>query len=115
MKAIDIISRKVSAEMALEQIAYGHVRVFEYGPVVFTVNIYDGANTVHLYSDGAGHSILRAGRLFMQEVWQDLPQCTKLMAPIMSDKVKSFALKLGWKSSNLCYVTGHELFIIERP
>lgn len=124
MNAVDIITKKVSAEgfsiprqelvnYVLSQIKDNHVRIFHYHPVVFTVSVHSEYPVVHLYSDSAGHGILKAARRFMQDVWGHLNH-DKLVAPILSDGVKALARRVGWRSSGHFYPTGHELYIIER-
>jgi len=121
---IDVITKKVSAEgfsipreilvaHVMGQIDNGQVKLFHYHPVVFTVAITPEYPVVHLYSDSAGHGILRATRQFMKDVWAELDH-DFLVAPILSNGVKALAKRAGWKSSGQWYLTGHELFIIER-
>lgn len=124
MNAIDIIRKKITTEgsnfprdlvvaYALGQIDEGSVKVFQYGPVVFTVSVMPEYPVVHMYADDAGHSLIRHTRKFMSEVWSAVPH-KFLVAPILLDGVKALVRKVGWKSTGRWYDTGHELFIIER-
>lgn len=124
MTPIDIITKKVSPEgfniprevlvsHVLGQVEGGTTRLFHYHPVVFTVSLIPEYPVVHIYSDEAGHGLLRAARQFMRDVWEEVDH-NVLVAPILSKGVKSLAKRVGWKTSNRWYPTGHELFIIER-
>jgi hypothetical protein len=125
MTATSIIAKKVSTEdmpiprevlvdYALRQVSDGEVLIFHYHPVVFTVNVRAEYPVVHLYADDSGHGLLRASRLFMQDVWGKVPH-KYLIAPILSSGVKALVKRFGWVSTGEWYPTGHETFTIERP
>lgn len=125
MRPIDVITKKVSTEgfpvsrellldYVIRQIETDEVTVFHYHPVVFTVGNMPEYPVVHIYSDDAKHGLFRAAQSFMRDVWTVMSH-EYMIAPILSEGVKSLARRSGWRSTNNWYPTGHEVYIIERP
>jgi hypothetical protein len=124
MSAIDIIVKKTSSEgidipreavvkYILEKIVAGQVVVFEYGQVVFTVNIDESNPIVHMWGDESGLSILRCTRQFMRDVWRQVPH-KYLLAPILNPGVQKLAQRMGWTKIGSYSITGHQIYKIER-
>lgn len=118
--AIDIISRHAHADgtgwpasyarfYAASRAAVGLCDLFQYGQVVFTVDL-DGM--VHIYSDGVGPELLKASSLFMKDVWAKTGHAT-LTAPTKHPGVILLAERFGWR------ITGSEvgftILSISRP
>jgi len=123
MNAIDLIVMKTSVggidihredvvKYILEKIAAGHVVLFNYGTIVFTVNIDSSNPMVHMWGHESGLSILKHTRRFMREVWQVLPH-TYLIAPIINPSVQMLAKRMGWIKTDQSTL-GHQIYRIER-
>lgn len=110
----DDVSKEVVVTLVLKHIAEGHAHIFNYGRVVFLVSAYDEYPAVHLYSMDGGLGLLSAGRQFMSDVWEVVGG-DRLIAPIANPKIRRYALRFGWKPSDMMHITGHQVFWIERP
>lgn len=77
------------------QIRLGWWQVFEYPEerVVAIVGNIEGHGEVHIWADGG--NLLRFGRLFMRQVWEQTPYI-ELMGAFMDPRMERFATWLGW-------------------
>lgn len=93
------LTEKGPAALAcLSEIAAGRWRVFAYErertvAIVGPCNMC-GAGEVHIWADGG--NLLRAGRIFMGEVWDHVPYIG-LIGMFANPRVEKLAQRLGWQ------------------
>lgn len=103
------IEQSVLADILIDNL--GNCHVFQYGKIVFTVD--KKTQMIHLYADCSGSDILRAGRLFMRDVWENTG-FDFLTAVILNERVKKYASRFGWKPSKKLIRTGHQIYYVAR-
>ena len=124
MNSLQIIKSKVSNEgfpvdrdilvkSACSRVQSGKDKVFRCGSLVFTISTDTTIPILHLYSEGAGTSLLKYSRRFMDRVWKETGY-RHIVAPILSQKVARLAIRFGWKELKKL-PSGHTLYISERP
>lgn len=86
-----------AAGQCLDEIRMGKWRVLTYprerGVVIVGDTNVPGVGTVHIWADGG--NLLRFGRLFMHDIWEQMPYLC-LVGAIMDRRVERFAKWLGF-------------------
>ena len=106
------ISKKLLADLAVNEIKTGHVLVFVYGNCVFTVDAKGEFPEVHIYSIGVGTSAVRCYKSFVSDLWKKTSHKT-IYARTKNEKLIRFLESFGWALAGKD-LNGYGIYTLQR-